>query len=188
MAKGNKLAVAGLAAGALWLLSRSRADTEHTVEFAEGSIKFITLRQGKRPGDSLILIVGWTPSTVNFLNQPIAWDYRVAGDLLFEETGQPILHAEYNFDALPNKVGGTPFETVISSSSGPFKVPPRDLSYGTQYFLQAKVTIYAKDSDIDGKPIPGKYSEKDARLSNALLINQDQSAKPSVTITGSTVS
>lgn len=187
------LALGALAAGA-YLLSRKGGTGDVT-----GTIKYIRLEQigAKGPGAYLGLTVLWTPNTANYQGLSIPWTYRVLGSLHLNDVGnvpltEPVVLEE------PNRVSGIDVETLVSSGStlqagisgvlGPFAVPSRSVvAYGAQYYLQAKIVIQAAVSDVDGKPT-ATYKEEAVGVSNRLLINQDFSAKPSVTIQGATVS
>lgn len=182
------------AAFLLWLLGRNKQqDTGDTT----GTITKITLSQfSKGPGDYLGLVVTWVPNTLDRLGKPITWDYRVKGFLYINgiDTGQIIGSNLIDAAAQPS---GVTVDSIISAGStlqasatnflGPFAVPPRDvIAYGLQYDLQAKVTIEVAKSSIDGTPT-AEYLEKAVGVSNTLIINQDWSAKPSVSITGASV-
>ena len=174
-----------LAAGAvsLWLLSRKKTqDTGDTT----GTIKFIRLSQDKMPSAFLGLLVVWTPSTVDFFGKPIPWNYQIRSELFLADTGAPIIADTTEVLTLPS---GSDVTTDLSSASfGPLQVPARDiLAYGRAYELQAKVEIQAALSDVDGQPT-NEYSVKATGVSNPLLINQDLTARPDVSIVRSIVS
>lgn len=186
------VALGALAVGA-YLFSRKGGTGDTT-----GTIKYIRLEQlgAKGPGAYLGLTVLWTPNTLSYQGLPIPWTYRVLGSLHLDATSNLSL-AETVIEE-PNRESGTDVETLVSSGStlqagisgifGPFAVPSRSINaYGAQYYLQAKIVIQAAVSDIDGKPT-ATFQEKDVGISNRLLINQDFSAKPSVTIQGAIVS